>query len=188
MNELSTPDVASLIAKAHLLVLIALLCLAAIIDVRTYRLPNWLTLGGTAVALVFSMLTSVPAIPSFGNAAAGAGIGLAMLLPLYMLRVSGAGDVKLMAMVGAFLGAPQILFAVLFTLAAGGVAAIALALWRRSGARLAHNVREMAQMAMLATSHGMRPEFPAMQSVGRLPYGVCVAAGTFAWLALVHFR
>ena len=92
--------------------LCALLALAVWHDVLTRRIPNWLVLSGMLMGLALnSILPSGAGFfsdPSgaigFLLALEGAALGLAMLLPLYAFGAMGAGDVKLMAMVGAFLG------------------------------------------------------------------------------------
>jgi prepilin peptidase CpaA len=169
---------------AHM-VLDVLLVIAAVIDWRTYRLPNWLTLGGAAVGLAMSVL---PQGIGFFESLSGACTGLVLLLPLYALGMTGAGDVKLMAAVGAFLGLPDVLFALLFTLIVGGVVAIGFATWRRNVVRMVLNARDLLQLTALAAIHGQRPQLGAVSSAGKLPYGICICFGTFAWLAWAYVR
>ena len=161
--------------------LVALLVAAAVIDYRTYRIPNWLTVGGTCVALALAV--ALPGQPAFLWALAGLASGFAIMLPLYALKVMGAGDVKLMAMAGAFLGLPD---AVLYTFIAGGVAALVVAISHRAGKRMAENVRDMVQSMAFATLAGQAPG-PAMAgtaSIGRLPYGICICIGTVAYVVV----
>ena len=120
-------------------------------------------------------------------AAAGLALGIAVLLPLYALRLMGAGDVKLMAAVGAFIGAPEILYAVLFTFIAGGVAALAFAVYRKALRHTAANVLDTVQFMTFAAVAGVRPQpMAGRTSIGKLPYGSCIAAGTLAWLTARH--
>lgn len=166
-------------------VLIALLVAAAVIDWRTRRIPNWLTLGGLLYGLAYNAVVPPPLRGGLGWALAGAAVGLAVLLPLYVFRIIGAGDVKLMAMVGAFLGAGATLQALVFTLVAGGVAAVGFAVHHRSAMRLARNTGAVVQslaFAALAGTRGVDP-LAAGASVGRMPYGVCICIGTVACLA-----
>ncbi|HTH77453.1 MAG TPA: A24 family peptidase [Ramlibacter sp.] len=149
---------------------------AAWCDVRTRRIPNALTLGSALAGLMLAAVGFADG-PSFGSAVGGAMLGLALLLPLYAVRALGAGDAKLMAAVGAFAGAPAMVFIFLLTGIAGGIAALALATRRRMLGRLAANARDLLHL-----------EFAAVNSVGRLPYGVCICAGTLAWLALRQWR
>ncbi|HSV35897.1 MAG TPA: A24 family peptidase [Ramlibacter sp.] len=185
MNPISaTPEfLAKLFAQPGTVVLIALLLTAAVIDWRTYRIPNWLTVGGMVFGLLYN--TVAPAQLGFLAALAGLGVGLAILLPLHLLRVMGAGDVKLMAMVGSFLGVAATLNAVLLTFIAGGVAALAFALWHRAFRRMAGNVRDIAQSMAFAAVAGIRPTptATAVASVGKLPYGISICVGTIASLA-----
>lgn len=161
-------------------VLEALLVTGAVIDWRTARLPNWLTLGGLAAGLAASVLPQgVGAL----DAALGAGSALALLLPLWLLGVTGAGDVKLMAMVGAFLGVPGVFIALLLTIVAGGVFAIGYAAAHGKVLRMAASARDILQLTAWALVNRERPQAAGFASVGKLPYGVCVCIGTSLWLA-----
>ena len=177
--------IATLAQQPRMLLLIALLVTAAVIDWRTYRIPNWLTFGGMAAGLMLSLLGSSAPLSGLLWAFAGLCVGLLVLLPLYMFRVMGAGDVKLMAMVGAFLGMPDIFSALVFTLVTGGIAALVFALHHRAMRRMAGNVADVVQSLAFAAIAGIRPSPDLGQrgSIGRLPYGVSIAIGTTAWLA-----
>ena len=165
--------------------LLAFVACAAYVDWRTSRLPNGLTLGGLACALVASLLPQgIGPLDSI----LGAASALVLLFPLWMLRVTGAGDVKLLAMVGAFLGVPGIFFAIFLTMAAGGVYALGLGWFGGNLPRIAANARDMLQVTALAVLHRDRPRPDAVASVGKLPYGVCVFAGTASWLAWQAFH
>jgi prepilin peptidase CpaA len=175
---------AKLLDQPGVVVLVALLVMAAVIDWRTYRIPNWLTAGGMAFGLIYNSVVAQPWHDGLLGALAGLGVGLVVLLPVYALRVMGAGDVKLMAMVGAIVGLPDILNAVLYSLIVGGIAAVAFALYHRAFRRMSANVMDIVQSMAFAVVVGGRPT-PALSgraSIGKLPYGVSIAAGTIAWL------
>jgi prepilin peptidase CpaA len=178
---------AVLATDVRLLALFALLGVAAVSDWRSYRIPNWLTFGGALFALVHATLAA--RTPTAGALAAlgGLGVGLAAMLPFYALGIMGAGDVKLMAMAGAFLGPQQTLTAVLCTFVAGGVAALAFAIHRRRLGHMLANVKAAAQGMAASSIAGIRPTagVHAGLSVGKLPYGICIAAGT-AFEVLAH--
>jgi prepilin peptidase CpaA len=89
--------------EIRLVLVVAFVVAAAGFDVRTHRIPNWLVLLGAVTCIAGQMIQ--PALLGFGSAGAlkGIAVGFAILLPLYLLRATGAGDVKLMAMVGAYL-------------------------------------------------------------------------------------
>lgn len=177
---------------ARMALLVVLLMLAAFIDVRTYRIPNWLTVGGAIVGLALGaavqwrLLGPLWAFDGLLWSLGGLAAGLALMLPMYALRVMGAGDVKLMAMAGAFLGLGQVVPAVLCVFVAGGVLAVGYALWRRAFGRMTANVADIVQSMAFAAMVGHRPvgAIGARLSVGSLPYGVSICGGTVAWLAI----
>ena len=80
----------------------ALLALACISDVRTRRIPNALTFSAVATAVVFHLLTG--GWSAAGWSFAGCLLGALLFFPMFALRGMGAGDVKLLAAVGAWLG------------------------------------------------------------------------------------
>jgi prepilin peptidase CpaA len=184
---MSNPNVSTLTSSPAVL-LVILVIAAAVIDMRSLRIPNWLTVSGMLLGLAWNTALGSPFYTGFLWALAGLATGLAMLLPLYVLKVMGAGDVKLMAMVGAFLGFPEIVAAVLFTFIAGGVAALIYALVHRSAGRLVGNVLDITRFAAFGFMSGVRPSVDSAMgpSIGRFPYGISIAAGTIAWLAARH--
>ncbi|MBA2672157.1 A24 family peptidase [Ramlibacter sp.] len=176
---------AAALAQPRLVLLAALLLTAAVSDWRTLRIPNLLTFGGTAAGLACALLLP-PGDQGFLWALAGAGVGLAALLPLYAVRILGAGDVKLMAMVGAFVGAQSTLYALLFVTAAGGAAALAFAAARGDLGRMLGNAWAVVRWLAFATFAGQSPAIAAqsIDSAGKLPYGVCICIGTLASVAI----
>jgi prepilin peptidase CpaA len=174
----------TLVSSPRTGVLLALLIAASVSDSKSGRIPNWLVFGGALYAVVYSVFFPVcPRDIGALFALGGLAIGLAAFLPAYLFRIMGAGDVKLMAMVGAFLGPWSTAGAVLSTLIAGGVLALALAL---SAGRLGLMVRNLAMICRgavltLGTGTGgtVTTDGP---SAGRMPYGIAIAVGTIAYL------
>src|SRR5690349_17759206 len=109
--------------------LLLLLLAAAWSDIRSRRIPNLLVFPGAIIGLLLhALLQQETGGLGILGSLAGLGTGLVLLLPLYLLRIMGAGDVKLMAMTGAFLGAQETVGALLCVLLAGGGLALAAAL------------------------------------------------------------
>ncbi|KLN55002.1 prepilin peptidase [Variovorax paradoxus] len=162
--------------------LFILLVMAAVSDWRFYRIPNWLTFGGMAFAVIYGTFAARMPMSGALNALGGLGTGLVIMLPFYVLGIMGAGDVKLMAMVGAFLGPYQTLQAILFTCIAGGFAAIVVAIHRRRLVHMLCNVKDAAQGIVVSGIAGIRPTgtIDTRQSIGKLPYGICICVGTIA--------
>lgn len=100
--------------------------LASTWDIRTRRVPNALTLGAAAIALIFHLITG--GLAGAGSALAGWVVGCALFLPFFALGGMGAGDVKLLAAIGAWVGPALAFWSWAFASIAGGVLAIAVAL------------------------------------------------------------
>ena len=165
-------------------ILLVLLLVASISDCRSYKIPNWLTFGGSAFALIYSVFIPYSPQLGFGWSLGGFALGLSLMLPLYMLGMMGAGDVKLMAMVGAFLGMTHTLYAVLFVFVSGGLAAFVYALWHQSLMRMSGNIKRSLASLLFSTMGGLRPQMISFgkESVGKLPYAVSITFGTTAFL------
>jgi prepilin peptidase CpaA len=171
-------------------VLLALLAAAAVCDYRTYRIPNWLTGGGILFALVYN--TVVPPVWHAGWTWAPAGmlLGFGAMLPMYAMRAMGAGDVKLMAMVGAFLGAAGTASALLFCVLTGGLAALGFALHKRVMGQMLTNTGGVLRGMLWSSVAGAGPQLQpaALQSVGKLAYGISIAMGTTIYLVAQQFN
>lgn len=171
-------------------VLLALLAAAAVSDYRTFRIPNLITGGGIVFALVYNTMVTPDWHADWTWAPAGMLLGFGAMLPMYAIRVMGAGDVKLMAMVGAFLGVSATLTALLFCVVTAGIAALAFALRKRVMARMLANVGGvMRAMLWSAVASGdLRLQPGAVQSVGKLAYGISIAVGTTSYLVAQQFN
>jgi prepilin peptidase CpaA len=173
------------------LLALALLVLAALVfDLRERRIPNQLVLVVLGAGLLINILgpqvdlrsaglfTPSPGAIGFQGAALGALTGLALFLPFYILRAMGAGDVKLMAGIGSFVGAFTVVNLLVFILITGGALAIARMLWAGKSRLVMANVA-IALGQMLPGSAGTFD--PATQSADRMPYVVAIAGGLLAY-------
>jgi prepilin peptidase CpaA len=166
---------------AHAAVLVVAVT-ACIWDLRTRRIPNVLTLGAAAAALLFHVLTG----GLHGGLASAAGwvVGMATLFVAFALGGMGAGDVKLLGAIGAWIGPMDAVWLALYTGIAGGLLAVGVAAmhgYLRQACRniwmlLAHwRVAGLRPMAQLTLARGDGP---------RLAYATAILAGTVAtvWL------
>jgi prepilin peptidase CpaA len=99
---------------------------AVIYDVRTRRIPNYLTFGGAASAVVFALVQAGPT--GVLGSLAGWVLGVVFFFPFFALGGMGAGDVKLLAALGAWLGPSETVWLAIFSSMAGGVMAAAVAI------------------------------------------------------------
>src|SRR6201984_3626587 len=118
---------------------ILLTVIASAVDVRKKKIPNWLSVPGIVVGI--GVNTVVGGWPGCETSLLGAGLALAILLPLVLLRALGAGDWKLMGAVGAFLGPVLILIILLGSVFVAGIMALVEAI--RTG-RLKETLVNMA--------------------------------------------
>jgi prepilin peptidase CpaA len=174
-------------AILSLLALIALVLTAVVCDLRSRRIPNALVASGIALGLFIQTVASAGG-GLFSHPAGALGLfpallggllGLGLFLPLYLLRAMGAGDVKLLAMIGVWLGAPAIAYAALWTLLAGGVLSLAWALGTGVFGRVLANLRDMflASWVRVQAGAGVAVAVPT-SATGRLPYAAAIACGT----------
>jgi prepilin peptidase CpaA len=100
---------------------------AVVCDLRTRRIPNLLTLGAAGAALLYG--SNGAGMTGLMQASAGWVLGAGLFFPLFALGGMGAGDVKLLAALGAWLGPADAVYLALFASMAGGVVGIAVALF-----------------------------------------------------------
>lgn len=167
-----------------LILLCGWLLAAVYTDIRRYRIPNVLVLSGAVVAMVLNTIFPPQAdTPGLVFALQGLGIGLAVLLPLYLLRVMGAGDVKLMAMIGAFTGPAMMPMLALYVLVAGGVLAIGVSLLRGRLGAVLDNLKLTLLLGIARSPEWQMPlQTASTHSQHRMPYAIAIAIGTFACL------
>lgn len=168
-----------------ILILYLVLAIAISCDVRTRKIPNQLVVVAAAVGLGASL---TPDGIGLAQSAGGLALGFALLLPLYWLRTLGAGDVKLMAALGTFLGIEGSIVAVLATLVAGGVLAIAVA-WRKGSLGGAvSNVRNYFGACVIWLTAGGAIRKPELHtSASRLPYSIAIGCGVTAYMAIQYY-
>jgi prepilin peptidase CpaA len=150
---------------------------AAGFDLTTRRIPNWLVLSGTLLAL---SLRGVEAFDLFWDGLVGWGLAFGITLPLFALGALGGGDAKLIMAVGAFMGASELVGALLVIAIVGGI--IALLYSASKGMTLPVILHAWALLRNWLTL-GRRREPVAFESAGALtiPYGVAIAVGATVW-------
>jgi len=166
----------------------ALVCaaLGALGDVRRGRIPNWLTYGGVVAGLT---------LRGWLDGWAGAKDGLAAILvgggALFLFFAAGgmgAGDVKLMAAVGSWVGLKQTVVVMAATAFAGGIVAIGHMIFFR---RVGSTVRNLWDLVRHHLAHGIQPHpelnLQKPRSM-RLPYGLAIALGTLYSFAATVWR
>jgi prepilin peptidase CpaA len=149
-------------------------------DLRARRLPNYLTLGTALVGLAFQFASH--GWPGLFAGLQGLGLGFGLLIIPYGLGGMGAGDVKALAALGAWLGPAQTLALFVYMALAGGLLGLGLLLWR--GLLWTHLRRLGGQLGhwIMAWRLGLAPVAAPSPAPGTLtlPYGVAIALGMAA--------
>ena len=164
--------------------LVGLVVLAGVYDLRYRRIPNWLVLPALAVA--FGLNTFLYGLSGLTQAALGFGVALLIYVPLFMLRGMGAGDVKLMAAIGALVGWRIWLIIFVVTGLLGGVLALALMLLKGRFRRTLWNTGYIVwEMSHFRAPHMKSAELDVRSPRAfRLPHGVVIALGCLVFLGI----
>ena len=154
--------------------------IASVLDLRSRRVPNYLTFGSAVAAAFFLLATD--GLGGLGWSAGGWVVGCALFLPFFALRGLGAGDVKLLAALGAWLGPITVFWVAVYAAIAGGVLAITVALARGYLRRAVSNVGYVIWYWSLL-GLGPVPDFTLTDAKGpRLPYALPITVGLAAAL------
>ena len=159
--------------------LLAFLAAVALADMGTHRIPNALTVSAASLGVMLNFWHA----GSHGVLMSAAGLltGLAVFLPIYFVKGMGAGDVKAMGAVGAFVGPQGAVLAAAWTLIAGAICALFLLIARREHSALASLPRRWVWHWFSVYSIGRPAPLVAESSDPtrrRFPYGMAIACGT----------
>ncbi len=150
--------------------IVAVTMAAAVVDLRTRRVPNWLTFGTAAlgIAMATAHLNGVGVAGAFE----GLLVGLLLMLPGHVIGKTGAGDVKLLAALGTLLGPRSIAMAFLYSAIAGGGLAVLVAMRRR---RLRETLEGTATLVCTGGANAGDLEKPSTNN--RFAYAPAIAVG-----------
>jgi len=155
---------------------LAVLLVASGIDLRTRRIPNWLSLPFLCSGLAVQSIHG--GFPAAGRSFAGVALALVLFGIPCFLQGMGIGDLKLAVGVGAWVGPSQLFLAFVVTGMVGGVVAFGYALWRRC---LGKSLDLTADLLVHFARSGLRPHdqvrLEEKQSVS-IPYAPAIAIGT----------
>lgn len=145
---------------------------AARADLLTHRVPNRLT--GCLLCVGLALGLSLGGWRGLEDAILGTLVGLGILLPFYLLRAMGAGDVKLLAALGSLLGPHWTLIAGIYTMLIGGMLAIGyVVVGSVRAAAVLERASVMARLQQATTrAQQMRRE--------RFPYAIAISLGALS--------
>jgi prepilin peptidase CpaA len=177
-----------------LAVLFSLVIGAAVFDIRYRRIPNWLSVSGAAAGLLLNAFLvghgdQVFSLDGLVFALKGLGAGFGVYLFFYLLHAMGAGDVKLMAAVGAVVGWRDWVGICIITALVGGVAAIAISALRKRLGKTFWNVGFiLSEMKSGRPAYLGNEELDLRSKKGlSLPHGAVIAAGTLLFIGITVY-
>lgn len=150
--------------------------MAAVIDIHSRRVPNWLSLPFLVAGLAVSAQRG--GVPGTVNSIGGIGLATIVVGVLWYLRGMGMGDLKLLAGVGAWIGPGQLVLALVATGIAGGFLAVGYAIWHGSLGRSLDGVGELIRGF---PKQGFRPNRTITldnAAALKMPYAPAIAIGT----------
>jgi len=161
----------------------AVLVVAAVIDGLQLKVPNWITFPLIVGGWVYS--AAMFGWEGFLYSLLGTVVGLALLLPAYAIGGMGAGDVKLLAGVGAWVWATVTLYAFFVSAMVGGAIALLMVLWGRSWRCHWHQFLGIANEILVVRDPNALSAIAAERksSMLLLPYGIPIAIGSIAYFA-----
>lgn len=164
------------------------LIVAAVIDGFELKVPNWITFPFVAAGWVYSFCAF--GFEGLGWSLVGTVVGLALLLPAYSIGGMGAGDVKLLAGVGAWMYSTHTFYAFCISAIVGAVLAIGMVGFRRAWKKHANNARIILNEIMIIRDPNQLSSIAAERkpTMLLLPYGIPIAIGTigyFIWMGLL---
>jgi len=166
------------------ILLTVILLLATYTDIKKHLIPNVLSLGGIIIGV--SIHSYQTGFDGFLFSLSGLAVGFFLFLPFYLLRGMAAGDVKLMAAIGTFMGPSITLAAVAGTLVCGAVLAIAYILIKGGAKPTLERYRTMFNTFF--STHRLIYIKPTNKDIGsmRFPYASAIMVGTFVGTYLVN--
>lgn len=157
------------------------LSMAVVTDLRSSRIPNWLTVPSMVIAM--GVHTYMHSLGGLLFSLTGLGAGLGLFLLLYLMGSIGAGDVKLMAAVGAMLGAEGALGSSVLAMLVGGSYALGAMIYQWGFVGTGRKLISAAQRALQTSGKVWAHE---LQLPFRLRYGLAIAGGTLLFLTGLH--
>lgn len=163
---------------------------AAVVDLRSHRIPNLLTFPLLGAGLLWAGLTD--GLEGLGDALLGCGVLALPYIVLFVIAGGGAGDAKMMGAIGAWLGLEAGVVALAAVCISGALFALGFALAKgRFRATLA-NIRLLLEgLLAYVFSRGKFRDIgvlaPNQQEMVAFPYGISILTGVVAAAAGVHF-
>lgn len=145
-------------------------------DLRSRRIPNWLVLPFMAAGIAVSVF--LHGWHGALQSAEGVGLGLVLFGALFLMGGMGAGDVKLCAAIGAWIGPQQLFLALIFTALVGGLMAVGWAVWGGFFGELMKGTGDLFLGRTRRNRDSAQPSEAGSVLQRKMPYAPAIAIGT----------
>lgn len=157
-----------------------LLLLALISDIKTCKIKNFITYGFMIAGLAINYKEK--GIEGFVLSLQGIILPVVCLLILYIIKVIGAGDIKLFSAVGAVAGGGFVLYAIVFSFICGGFIASGIILARKNGLKRFKNLLLYVKSCLISMRLLQYEDPETAEETGRFRFSIAIASGTAAVL------
>lgn len=173
-NEYNARGENSVLNFMNVIITIQIL-LAVMYDLYCYKVKNIITYTFACLGIAYNLFTgdSSLILSSF----MGILVPIALLMPLYLLRVLGAGDIKLFCSIGALLGADDIIAIIVNSFLSGGVIAVFLMLIRQNLRDRGKHLMQYIRNCMLTMDFAPYDDF-LEKNGSKMHFTIAIAAGT----------
>ena len=144
-------------------------------DLRTRRIPNYLTLGTAVAGLAYNLICH--GWMGLMGGILGMLLGFGFLILPYLWGGMGAGDVKALAALGAWLGPAGTVFLFCYMGIAGGLMALGVLLWKGLFWQKVRQGWIVLTNLILCRPVGLVVPAPPQEQTPGIPYGVAIAVG-----------
>lgn len=172
---------ASLMENWHVWFVTIALVVAAVIDGKQLKVPNWLTFPFIISGWIYSFVAF--GLDGLLWSLGGTAVGLVLLLPAYAIGGMGAGDVKLLAGVGAWMHATHTTWAFAYSAVIGAVIAVGMVAYSKSFRKHLDQFWMILNEILVIRNPTKLAEIAADRkpTMYLLPYGIPIAIGSIAY-------
>lgn len=164
---------------------VLLAAIAGWTDLRSRRIPNWLTVSGLVLGI--ALRTYFQGWPGAKTSLLGAVLGLGLLLPFVLLRSLGAGDWKLAGALGAFAGPQPLADLLILSIFVAGLMAAALVIYKGRVRQTLRNIGHILVSLVTFRLPGTRVSLDNPDAL-KVPYGVALALTVILYAVAHTFR
>lgn len=166
----------------EMILIITLLMLAVINDLYSYKVKNEITFSFAIIGIIYNLVFG--SLQNFYSSILGMTVPFIILLPLYINKMLGAGDIKLFCALGAFVGFNLIIVSIGYSFIAGAIIAIILMLARKNMLQRFKYFFQYIRSCLLCLTLIPYDDLSVKQNGAKMHFTIPIALGTMLVLLL----